>query len=441
MPARIGEWREVGPECATWLARHGAVSVLATVSFDFVIDESRGEGCTLFDADGNEFLDFGMVGADNFGFGSCARKMDEAVRALAVKQLPEYDIANKLGTRAKELLVSRTPLYGPGIATAMGSGSDANEWALDIAIQHDVKRRVFACFEGAFHGRNHGIRTALDPRKPERIAGFGAPYRWIRLRFPSLSLPDPVAVVKEDFYTLLHQARRDVNALFLECIQGEGGVNVADAEALQFLAEFCREDGILLVVDEVQSGMGRTGTLWSYEQFGFLPDIVTMGKSLGGGVRRLAAVVARADLNFKVKGQRSSTFGFEPADAAAFIAAMETLDAGLLERGKRMGVFLQRELKKRLGGLKYVKDAGGGLGLMRRLEFWRGKKDAKPYPELRDKVWKNAAHLGLLSMPSGFPGDNPAIRLMPPLVITEREIATGVEILYEAYRKAVAELQ
>lgn len=431
--ARIGQERRIdGPNNTSWLARAHACSVRTTVDHDIVIDPERGEGVTLYDADGNAYLDFGFVGADTFGFGSAIHPIrQEIYRVSRVPFLPEQDIYNTYGISAKEALARRTPLAGSANSTGTyaslvngeRSGGAANECVLKMLLHARPERRIFATFNGAFHGRPLGVLSLMDRRKLQRVRDFPTVFAVLRLPYPHTSRTNPKEFSRETFRGL--RDRDDIlqctNALFIEVVQGEGGILVADAEALQFIVEKFREHDVAIVVDEVQTGMARTGTLWGYEQFGFLPDIVTMGKSLGGGAQDINAVVAQVRWNFREHGVHSSTFSFEPAKAAATLAALRLIDEKrYCERAQQIGVVLDERLKELEKKSSVIRETRG-LGAMYGVEFSSAKA--------RDVIRERLRDLGVLTQPAGFNESNPTIRIMPPLAITDDELRFGIELL------------
>lgn len=421
-----GELRNLnGAENRFWRTRHQQVSVQSTVDFPIVINPRKGERATLYDADGNAYIDFGFVGTDNFGFGSTLLRIRRAVdRIDGVLFLPEHDIANILGVSLKSELLSRTPVRGQGAVFFARSGADANEVALDAMIKARPERRTFGCFWGAFHGRNTGIRSLMDPRKPQRVADYPKPYDVIRLPFPAATIPGVVKALKAQLAEISETTWSQMNGFFIEIVQGEGGMQVIDTRALRVLVEELRRHDVAIVVDEVQTGMGRTGTLWAYRRPRVTPDIVTIGKSLGGGVQDVNAVVMSRRFSFREAGARSSTFGAEPAKAAAALAALAEIDRrNLCARAEKLGLVISRELRALRETFPSIQQVQG-IGAMWGIEF----RDTAT----RDAVRHYALTRGLILLPCGIPNVNPSIRIMPPLVISRSELHLGLRILKDA---------
>lgn len=431
--ARPGEWRDVnGGSNREWYKRAESVFAQSTVWMPIVLDPTRVEGTTLYDVSGHAYLDLGCVGADNFGFAENLRPMHEAVaKTNAVPMYPQHDVHNIFGICAAEELVARTPVYDPknnnrGIVFAARSGSDANEVVLDSLIKARPRRPLFGCFEDAFHGRNTGIRSLLDRKRSVRVDSYPVPYGVRRLPFPhNMVSLRPVDMIEWSLTTLLARDRVLLNGFFLEIVQGEGGVNIAHPIAIRLLVKLLREHDVAIIVDEVQTGMARTGTLWAYEQYKILPDFVTMGKSLGGGVQDVNAVVMARRWNFAEPGMRSTTFGLEPNKAQAVRAALAAIDRrGLCDRAQWIGEIIRRELIDRAWKKSGMRFKIRGLGAMFAIQF--------PTVEERDAVlWRTLAQ-GLFLQPCGDPQSNPSIRIMPPLVISEHDLRLGLRILAEA---------
>lgn len=412
-----------------WYKRGVKASVTTTVVHNIVIDPTRGTNCTLYDAQGNSYLDFGFVGTDNFGFGVGVKPIWKSVKKTApVPLLPEQDIYNTLGIRAKEELLKRTPINGRAVVNAERAGGNANECVQKMLLKHSPDKTTFINFTGAFHGRTLGSLSLMDQRNPSRVNNYPKIFETITLTFPAKTADNPKPdekLIKELNQINLGRLNK-TSAVFIELIQGEGGIYVADQKAMRILVSFFRKHRIPIVADEVQSGMGRTGTLWSYEQYDFLPDAVTMGKSLGGGVMDISAAVIARRFNFKERSAHSSTFGFEPAKAAAMLAAFKLIDEkDLCKKALAIGSILKEKLNALKEKSSVVCDVRG-TGAMFGIEFRNAK--------IRDNVIKNSSSMGLLLNPAGFAKENPSIRIMPPLIITRQELLKGLKILERAIK-------
>lgn len=303
------------------------------------------------------------------------------------------------------------------------SGAEAVESAIKVALAYRHRRGEkhsrdrFLAFDGSFNGRTFGS-LSLNRSKPYHVQGFFSDgdsasagqhvhYRAVPVSF--LDFPeagDVDGLARFEFFTNIMELD-DVNALVFELVQGEGGIRVADVKSVQRLVARCREHGVLVVVDEVQTGFYRTGTLFACGQYGIEPDIICLAKALGGTMP-LGAIVARADLDFSRLGQHSNTFGGGPTACAAslaFLSELEKLDfIALLARADRLAQFAPK-----------------GLGLMRRVDFTT--------PEARDEAVIRAMEEGVWVIGAG----RSAIRLMPPLNIAEDDLDDGIVRLARAF--------
>ena len=441
MPAKVGEYRKVpGAKAREYLVRAEKALAKTTVGSDLVLSD-RGEGARLWDVDGNEYLDFGGVGTTNFGFGSCLAPMRKAifdVLSHGIAHYPTPDWHNEWSVRGAEELLSRVPLSGEGVVFPTRSGTEAVEAALKALRKARPERDVFIRFRGGFHGRTHGSLSLLDPRKPERVTHYAMPYQALELPFPAKHHETPFEQIKQALFSIPYSLFPRLNGLFVEVVQGEGGINVADSRSLVRIADFCREHDIALVIDEIQAGMGRTGKLWAYEHYDIQPDIVLAGKSLGGGVVDVSAAVIRKDLSFQNISEHASTFGLEPIKAAAMVSAFEHLDREKLAAGSGApGDWAIGRLGELLGEHPNIKNIRG-KGLMIAIEFRHSHDDSKPYPELRNQTIKEAEQLGIIALACGFNDVNPSVRLMPPLVISHSELDQGLGLFRQALERAVA---
>jgi acetylornithine/N-succinyldiaminopimelate aminotransferase len=358
----------------------------------------RGEGARLWDSDGNEYLDF-LSGISVTSVGHCHPAVVEAVR----EQVGTLTHTSNLyltegGVRLAERLC-RSSLGGR--AFLCNSGTEANECAIKLARKHAHGRGIsdpeIVVLEGAFHGRTMGALSAtLGLATNESFA----PY-----------LPGFRAVPRDDPDALSAAVGERTAAVMLEPIQGETGVHVIADELIVAAREACDSAGALLLFDEIQTGMGRTGSLWAYEQLPARPDLMTTAKALGGGLPVGACVTNEAAMNVLERGDHGSTFAGGPLIAAASLAALEVIDdPELLRRVRELGGALCRGLEE-IGQVAEVR--GRGLMIGARLE----DVDAKDA----------AARLlgeGLIVNPIG----DDTLRLLPPLVIGDAEADEALEI-------------
>ena len=381
------------------LEREWVMPTYRRASVEFV----RGEGAWLWDADGKEYLDF-LAGISVCSVGHCHPAVVKAVREQAGTLTHVSNLfLSEGGVRLAQRLCESS--LG-GKAFLCNSGTEANECAIKLARKHAHARGIsepeIVILEGAFHGRTMGSLSATPGFSDDQSF---APY-----------LPGFVAVPRGDPAALRAAVGEDTAAVMLEPIQGETGVNVITDEVIVAARAVCDEAGALLIFDEIQTGMGRTGSLWAYQQLSVRPELITAAKALGGGLPAGACVTNPELGDVLEPGDHGSTFAGGPLVAAASLAAFELIDdPELLRRVRDLGGRLREGLRE-LPGVTEVR----GRGLMIGVELPEGA-DAGA---VRDR----ALELGLI-----VNAPNPAtIRLLPPLVIGEGEVDEAVEILRRA---------
>ncbi|MFB0525371.1 MAG: aspartate aminotransferase family protein, partial [Phycisphaerae bacterium] len=308
----------------------------------------RGQGCYMYDADGNEILDM-FPGWAVSGIGHCHPKVVQAIRKQAGELLHiDNTFYSEPQGKLAELLSERA--FG-GKCFFCNSGAEANEAAMKLARLHTPKEKYkFITAEGSFHGRTFATVTATA--QPKYHEGF----------LPLL--PGFVYVPFNDVPALESAFSDEVAAVLVEPIQGEGGINVATAEYLQAIRRLCDEKGAVMILDEVQTGIGRTGKWFAYQHFDVEPDIITMAKALGGGVA-IGAMMAKEEIAASlVPGKHASTFGGNALACAAAIAVIETIEEdNLLQNAVQLGKYTTDKLL----GLKqkhFIIDSVRGIGLM-----------------------------------------------------------------------------
>ncbi|PYI55612.1 aspartate aminotransferase family protein [Paenibacillus flagellatus] len=363
----------------------------------------RGEGSRLWDEDGKEYLDFmSGLAVCNLGHapGNVAARVAEQLGRL-------WHVSNLFRIPDQEKLAKLLTDHScTDLVFFCNSGAEANEAAIKCARRYHQRvlgngRFEIVTFEKSFHGRTIATLTATGQDKVKD--GF----------YP---LPEGFAYAKYNDLDDVEEKMTDrTAAVMLELVQGESGVRPADREFAVRLAELCERRGVLLIVDEVQTGMGRTGKLFAYEHYGIEPDIVTLAKGLAGGFP-IGAMMGKSKLRDAFSaGSHASTFGGAPLAAAAGLATVETLlGERLPERAERMGAYALRELRKRLAACPAVRDVRG-LGLLIGIEC------AGPAAPVIGKLHDR----GLLVVPAG----QDVIRFMPSLYVTEEEIDRAVGLV------------
>ncbi|HWE37851.1 MAG TPA: acetyl ornithine aminotransferase family protein [Isosphaeraceae bacterium] len=402
-----------GPRAAAWLDRDARVmSPSYTRTYPLVV--RRAKGAMVEDLDGNRFLDF-TAGIAVTAAGHCHPKVVAAIRRQAGRLI--HMSGTDFYYTPQVLLAERLAAIAPGPGSKRvfftNSGAEAIEAALKLSRHHTGRPRALA-FLNAFHGRTYGAlslsgskpvqRRRFAPLVPEvQHARFGD-LESVRALLKTTCPPDELA------------------AIFVEPIQGEGGYVVPPPEFLPGLRRLCDEHGILLVLDEVQSGMGRTGRMFASEHWGVAGDIVCLAKGIANGLP-LGAIIARADVMDWPSGSHASTFGGNPVACAAAIATLDLVESKYRANAERRGLQLRDGLRVLARSHRFVRDVRG-LGLMVGLEV--GTPDGTgPDPALRDRIVNHAFLRGLLLLPCG----PSTVRFCPPLCLTARQVEMGLAIL------------
>lgn len=377
----------------------------------------RAEGTWVEDADGRRYLDlYGGYAVAAIGYGHPA--VVEAIRSQA-GELIHCPSAHPSETRARflEALASVAP-DGMGASLPAVTGAMANELALALARTRRPGATVVT-FAGSYFGRSAGVvglagkaryREALSLPPAGRFAPFPYPYRMgADATDRSLDALEAIA------------ADGEVGAVILEPVQGNGGVVIPPADFLPRLRAFCDRTGALLIVDEIQSGCGRTGRMWAFEHWGVGPDLLTVGKGIGGGMG-VAAVLGRAELLDWRPDAYTSTFLTNAVNLAAASAAIAVLrDEGLIGRAARLGPMALEAMREELAGVDGVAEVRG-LGLWLGVEL--ADASGRPAPERARAAQRHARERGVLVGRGGY--EEQVIKLSPALVIDEDELLHGI---------------
>jgi 4-aminobutyrate aminotransferase len=402
----------------------------------------RGYGAIIEDVDGNTFLDFNAgvaVAALGYANPEIAETISRQAREFVHISGTDYYYPHQ--TELAEKLNQITPGKFRKKVHYGNSGAEAIEGAVKAAIYH-TGREKFIAFRGAFHGRTFGALSLTGSRSAQR-RGFGpqvldvthVPYA-NPIRFP-LALGEGEGVGKrvaryiEETIFRSTVPPENCAAIVVEPIQGEGGYVVPPAEFLPELRRICDEHGILLIVDEVQSGMGRTGRMWAVEHFGVAPDIMCMAKAIGGGLP-LGVTLAREDLMSWHAGAHASTFGGNPVAIAAALKTFEILENGLIDHVSELGSYIISKLREMQGRHEAIADVRG-LGLMIGIEITRDRKTLQPDPRYRDGIVVECFNRGLILQGAG----ESSVRFSPPLII-DREQADFALYTFERAVEAAA---
>jgi 4-aminobutyrate aminotransferase/(S)-3-amino-2-methylpropionate transaminase len=398
----------------------------------------RGEGATLTDVDGNTFIDFtGGVGCLNVGHAH--PRVVDAVQEQAAKffhtdfTIVPYETYVTLAER----LLATVPISGPAKAAFFNAGTEAVENAVKFARAY-TKRPAVIGFEGGFHGRTllslsltsktHPYKAGLGPFAPEvyRLP-FAQDYR-------GPSAGEALAALERAFVTTV--AAESVAAIVIESIQGEGGFVVAPREFLEGVRRVCDDNGIVLVVDEVQTGYGRTGKMWGIEHYDVEPDLMTIAKSIAAGLP-LSGVIGKAEI-MDAPGDSAigGTYVGNPVAQAAALAVLDVFeDESLVERAAEIG----ETIRGRMQAWQQRWDAIGdvrGLGAMLAIELVHDRATKDPAPELASTVVDAASERGLLLLKSGIHSN--CIRVLVPLVVSESELEEALGAWEDALGTALS---
>jgi 4-aminobutyrate aminotransferase len=425
-----------GPHSEAVIARDKIVmSPSLPRSYPLVIDHAQ--GVEVWDVDGNRYLDF-MSGIAVTSTGHCHPEVVQAIKDQADKFLHicASDFYYKVIVDLAEKLDHLAPFKEDAQTFFTNSGTEAIEAAIKLA-RHSTGRQQFISFFGAFHGRTLGA-LSLTASKYLQKEGF-APLMPGVTHVPYPDPDRPVLALKDnqdygeavvDYIREMVLARsvspEDVAGIFVEPILGEGGYVVPPPGFFPALRQLCDEYGILLIVDEIQSGMGRTGKWWGIQHFGVEPDILTSAKGIASGLP-LGAVIARKRLMTWEPGSHGSTFGGNPVSCAAALATIHLLESGYIENARVMGQYLLDKLL--LMQKKYpIMGAVRGKGLMIGIEFVQDSDTRQLDSDIRDAIINIAFRKGLLLLGAG----ESVIRLMPPLMIDHAVTDQSLAILEES---------
>jgi len=420
---------EVPMSSAYWIQRAEKSMAVSTRGGDVypVVDHTRGHGVWLYDIEGNEYLDVTSgVAVRALGLRPKGMRDFEEKIVDVVEELPGQDFDNIPQTLLAERLNGITPGDFPKQTFFTTSGARAIETAIKAAMDQTGRRR-FVAFRPAFHGRT-GYALALTASKAIHREGYPQALDVIRTpyanpyRTPGGSTPeDAAAYALLTLRDAIENEGGDIAAIVVESVAGEGGMIVPPPEFLQGLRAIADEHGALLVADEVQSGLGRTGTWWAIEHAGVVPDMVTSAKALGGGYP-LGATIGRSPM-FREASRHSETFSAEPRLALLSLFVLKSIEEqGLMDNARIVGGRMLEALRDRLTDNPHVGDIRG-LGFMMGIEFVEDRASKTPDPALRDRIIQNAVskqHLWILG------AGQSAIRLLPSLNTTEEEAMEAV---------------
>jgi 4-aminobutyrate aminotransferase len=443
-----------GPKLKTVLPGPNAKHILAgdekyvspSYTRSYPLVAKRGRGIVVEDVDGNEFFDF-SAGIAVTSTGHCHPEVVSAIQKQASELIHMsgtdfyYESLVTLGERLSQI----APMPGPHKVYYGNSGAEAVEGALKLARYHTKRQQVIAFF-GAFHGRTMGA-LSLTGSKPQQKRRFSPLVPGVtHVRYPDIyrgcsggpqdaekfALGCARYIEDKLFKTILPP--EEVAAIFIEPIQGEGGYVVAPTIFMQELRRICDKYGILLVLDEVQSGVGRTGKWWAVEHTGVYPDIVCIAKGIASGMP-LGVTLSKAEIMDWIPGSHASTFGGNPVCIAAALATLDVIEKeGLLRNSQEVGGHMMKRMSDWPNKYKIVGDVRG-RGLMIGVEIVKDQATREYGASERDRIVEHAFERGVL-----FLGCGPStVRIAPALIVTRDEADVALDVLEESIARVEAE--
>ncbi len=422
-----------GPKAAALVARDDQViSPSYTRSYPLVID--HGLGSEVWDVDGNRFIDF-TAGVAVLATGHAHPEVVKAVQdqAALYMHMAGTDFYQPVQVELAEALCRITPGDYDKQVFFTNSGTESNEAAMKLCHYY-TGRPCFISFLGAFHGRTYGSMSLSSSKSLHRthyqplVAGiyhapFPNPYRSPFPNVPTERLGR--ACVDYIEQTIMQQLVKptDIAGIFVESIQGEGGYVIPPPDFYPALRALCDKYDIPMVVDEVQSGMGRTGKMWAIEHWGVVPDVITIAKGIAGGLP-LGAIVAPKRMMTWPSGAHANTFGGNPVACAAANATIRLLENGVMDNAREVGAHMLDRMQTWPDRFPFIGDVRG-KGLMIGFDLVEDRATRAPAHDLRERIVDTAFHQGLLLLGAGVGG----IRFCPPLVLTQELADEGMSII------------
>lgn len=414
-------------------------AVARAISFSSTFVAERAENAEVWDVEGKRYIDFcGGIGCQNVGHrnprvvAAIKDQLDHLTHTCF--QVTPYKSYIELAERLNALL----PGQFAKKSLFFSAGGEAVENAIKIA-RYYTRRPALITFTNGYHGRSYmgmGLSARMVPFKE----GFGPfPGQIFRMPFPDDFHNVTFEDTKRAFETLFRSdcPPNQIAAMFFEPVQGEGGYNIASRDFLEYLRALCDEHGIVLVADEIQTGMGRTGKMFAMEHYGIHPDLTCIGKSIGGGLP-ISGILGKADVIDSVPlGGLGGTFGGNPMSCAAALAVLDAIEQeNLLQRGLEMGFQIDARLRK-MGQRNSFNCIGDvrALGCMNAFEIVKDRDSREPDSEFTAKIVSMALNNGLILLTAG-PARN-VIRLLVPLTATPEIVDEGLDILQASLEEAL----
>jgi 4-aminobutyrate aminotransferase len=430
-----------GPKARALIERdRKVVSPSYVRDYGFVMSHGRGAEC--WDVDGNRFVDFAA------GIAVCSTGHSHPAVVDAVKKAADQflhissDYWHEGQVRLAEVMHELEPVNGPAVSFFANSGAESVEAALKLA-RYATGRSRYIGFLGAFHGRTMGALSFTASKYTQQKRYFPTMPGVVHVPYPNSYRPlfagdDQGRAVISYIEQLFERnvPADEVAAILVEPIQGEGGYVVPPDGFLAGLRALCDKHGILLIFDEVQAGIGRTGKMFAWQHFGVKPDIITLAKGIGSGLPIGLAVGSRSTMEKWAPGAHANTFGGNPLCCAAALATLDLIRNGFADNAARMGDRMMARLRELAKKHEFIGDVRG-RGLMIGVEFVTDRTSKTPAKAFATKVVQRAFQNGLLLLECGASG----IRLIPPLMIDEKLADEGMAMLEKSMEESASELK
>lgn len=432
-----------GPKAKAMIERdHKVISPSYPRNYPFVMD--HGKGSEVWDVDGNRFLDF-MGGIAVVATGYAHPKVVKAIQEQAEKFIHiSSDFYHENWIRLGEKLNEIAPFKEDALSFMTNSGTEAVETAIKLARYHTGRTNLIG-FTGAFHGRTMGS-VSVTASKAKYHGGFFPlmsgvthvpfpnPYRPVLERKAGEDYGETIVRYIEEEVLDQMLPPEDVAGILVETIQGEGGYIIPPDGFYPALRKLCDKHGILMILDEVQSGMGRTGKWWAIEHFGVEPDMITSAKGIASGMPLGACITRKSVMDWEI-GTHGNTYGGNPISCAASLATIDLVEKEFMQNAREVGEYAidaLEEIKSRHPSMGEVR----GKGLMIGVEFVKDRETKEPAKELTDRIVALGFERGLLMLSCG----KSVIRIAPPLAMTKNEMDEGLRIFENALTTAEKEL-
>jgi 4-aminobutyrate aminotransferase len=427
-----------GPKAQALLKRDALVTS-PSYPRDYPFAMSHGKGTEVWDVDGNRFLDFAA------GIAVCSTGHSHPAVVKAIKDAADEfihissDYWHERQTALAEKMNALSPMREPTMSFFCQSGTEAVEGSLKLA-RYVTGRPRFIGFIGGFHGRTMGSLSFTSSKYTQQKGFFPTMPGVTHVPYPNVYRPlfageDQGAAVLNYIENVLFKSNvppAEVAAILIEPIQGEGGYLVPPEGFLQGLRDLCDRHGILLIFDEVQSGIGRTGRMFASEHFGVVPDIMSLAKGLGSGLP-IGLVVAKKKIMEKwQRGAHGNTYGGNPLCCAAALATIDLVEKEFMANAAEVGTYFMNQLRDLQGRFSCIGHVRG-KGLMLGMELVEDRSTKVPASKLTDAIITRAYHNGLLLLSCG----QSTIRFMPPLMITKANVDEAVGILAGSMEEAI----